>query len=256
MLYQESVNHTHIEAEMELARRVQLRLLPKSPPDVDGLDIGADSCPAWQVGGDFFDFIYRPGRPFIFAVGDVTGKGLSAALLMSMTRTVVRSAAKFTTVLTPKAVMNRSNVDLYDDFTEVGMFATAFIGQYQPQADELSYANAGHSPVIYCPAGGPATLLQADGTAMGVLPFGSWENHALPFRPGDLLVVATDGFSEARDQTGDMFGYDRLLRLIEAVADRSAQKISEQIYDSVRDFAYGQPQDDDQTIVVIKRVTP
>lgn len=254
MLTTDSISQAWVDAEMELARRVQLRLLPKCPPVLPGLEIAAESCPAQQVGGDFFDFIYRPGRPFIFTVGDMAGKGLSAALLMSMTRTVMRSAAKFTTICTPKAIMDRSNADLYDDFTEVGTFATAFIGQFQIGREVLSFANAGHSPVIYRPFDGPARLIEADGTAMGILPVSSWASQVLPFRPGDVLIVATDGFSEAQAENGDLYGYERLLNLADAVAEEPAARILEAFFDTVRVFESGQPQSDDQTMVVLRRV--
>lgn len=253
MLTEEGIAQAHFEAEMELARRVQLRLLPKRPPDSCELDIAAESCPAWQVGGDFYDFIFQPDRPFIFIVGDVTGKGLSAALLMSMTRTVMRSAARFSSVCTPKVIMDRANVDLYDDFTETGMFATAFIGMFQSPGEELVFGNAGHSPVVYCPNDGPARLLEADGTAMGVLPHSTWENHRVRFEPGDLLVVGTDGLNEARNEAGEMFGYQRLLGIIESHRGHDAQSILDALYEAVRAFAGTAAQDDDQTAVVLKR---
>ena len=153
-----------------------------------------------QVGGDFYDFLHLDGRPFTFTVGDISGKGLPAALLMAMTRTVIRAKVHDAPTPTPEHVVGRSNKELYDDFTEVNMFATVFVGQYQPLNREMLYANAGHSPVIYCPAGGKARLLKADGTAVGILPTSLSENQRLIFRPGDVLVVATDGLNEAHNE--------------------------------------------------------
>ncbi|NJM04963.1 PP2C family protein-serine/threonine phosphatase [Candidatus Gracilibacteria bacterium] len=252
LLYQESFEQARMRTEMELARRVQLDLLPRHLPLVPGLDIYAHTRPAMHVGGDFYDFIQHARRPFFFTVGDVTGKGLSAALLMTMTRTAIHSKASFMPDPTPETVMRQSNADLYDDFTQVGVFATAFIGQYLAAERRIRYANAGHSPVIYRPREGPATMLRADSTAIGVLPASSSRNYTLRITEGDLLIVATDGFSDARDHNNERFDYDRLLALTEEVAQRSAREIVDAIYEAVDTYGSGRPQDDDQTILVIK----
>jgi sigma-B regulation protein RsbU (phosphoserine phosphatase) len=179
---------------------------------------------------------------------------MSAALLMTMTRTAIHSKAGFMPKPTPEMVMRNSNEDLYEDFIQVGMFATAFIGQYQPHNQKLLYANAGHSPVVYCPAGGRAQLLEADSTPIGVLTISLCKNHVVTMQPGDVLIVATDGFSEARNPEDEMFGYDRLLQLAEASAKKSARAIAEAFFEAVDRFGVGRPQDDDQTLVVIKGV--
>lgn len=254
LLYQETLAQARLKTELDLAAGIQLRLLPQHTPQVAGLDLCAGARPALEVGGDFYDFIQRPARPFIFTVGDVSGKGMSAALLMAMSHTVIANATKFMPNPTPEGIMSRVNEDLYDDFTEVSMFATAFIGQYSQARHELTYANAGHSPVIFCPAEGRARLLEADGTAIGVLPVSLCEKQSLSFRAGDVLIVASDGFSEARNASGEMFGYDRLLRLAEDVRRQSAQEIRDGFFQAVERFGAGQPQDDDQTLIVVKGV--
>ncbi len=252
LLYQEMFHQAKLRTEMELARRVQLELLPRSLPRVPGLDIYANSRPAYQVGGDFFDFICAEGRPFVFSIGDVTGKGLSAALLMTMTRTAIHSKAQFMPCPTPEAVMRQSNEDLYHDFTRVGVFATAFVGQYAPGSQRLTYANAGHAPVIYRPRDGEPVLLRADSTAIGILPVSHCRNQVLRMAPGDLLIVATDGFSDARDPNEELFGIDRLLELAEQLHGGDARQIAAGMFDATDAFGDGQDQDDDQTLVVIK----
>jgi sigma-B regulation protein RsbU (phosphoserine phosphatase) len=254
LLYQENLEKTKLQTEMELAQRVQLNLLPRRLPMVSGIDFWADSKPALQVGGDFYDYFYRDGRPFTFAVGDISGKGLPAALLMAMTRTVIRAKANDIPVPTPEIVVGRSNEELYDDFTDVNMFATVFVGQYDPENRRLIYANAGHSPVIFCPAGGGAHLLEADGTPVGILPTSLSENQSLTFAPGDVLIVATDGLSEAHNSRDEMFGYERLLHLTESLAHKPAKAIVDGMSHSIQDFSTGKQQDDDQTLIVIKAV--
>jgi len=257
-LYQEKLAQTRLETEMALARRVQMHLLPQHPPAVAGLDVYARTLPALQVGGDFYDLIRPAGGPYTFVVGDVSGKGISAALIMAMTRTVLRSASRAPGPTaawpTPAQIMSRATDELYDDLTEVGMFATIFFGQYDPAARRLRYANLGHSPAIYRPAGGPPRLLEADGPALGMLPVNLAEDQELTFGPGDLLLVATDGFNEARNAQGELFGYDRLLHLVEALADQPAGAIAERLYEQVAAFSAGHGQDDDQTLIILKGI--
>lgn len=252
LLYQEMFDQARLRTEMDLARRVQLDLMPRQIPQVPGLDLYASSRPALQVGGDFFDFIIGDERPLIFSLGDVTGKGLSAALLMTMTRSAIHSKAQFMPFPTPEAVMRQSNEDLYNDFTRVGVFATAFVGQYEPGRQELLYANAGHAPVIYRPFDGPPQLLRADSTAIGILPVSYCKNQTLAMRPGDLLIVATDGFSDARNAHDETFDIERLIDLVDELAPRNAREIADAMFDTVDRFGGGRNQDDDQTLVVIK----
>jgi sigma-B regulation protein RsbU (phosphoserine phosphatase) len=254
LLLQETLAQARIQTEMELAQRVQLRLLPQKLPQAPGLDVAARSRPALQVGGDFYDFMCGAGQPFTFAVGDVSGKGMSAALVMSMMHTALHGIAGLTPEFTPAALAAQANGYLYDDLTEVGAFTTMFVGQYEGASQRLNFANAGHSPVVYCPKGGPARLLEADGTAIGVLPISLCEDQGIPFRPGDLLLAATDGFSEAQNATEEMFGYERLLRLTESLATLSAPEILNALFAAAEAFSAGRAQDDDQTVVVLKGV--
>jgi sigma-B regulation protein RsbU (phosphoserine phosphatase) len=252
MLYQDQLDRTRMQAEMDLARTVQRSLLPYEPPRVGGLDISARSLPALQVGGDFFDFVSTADRPLVITLGDVTGKGIPAALLMAMVRTALRSKANFLPRLDPVKIMERANQDLYADFTEVNMFATVFVGMYEPVERTLYYANAGHSPVIYRPQGGPARLLPADGVPMGVLDSTLCELQTIDLQPGDLLLLATDGFNEAHSPPGELYGIERLLCLVDDLADLPADALAEGMFAAIAAFSAGREQSDDQTLVVIK----
>lgn len=252
LLYQEKLQQARMQTEMQLAKDVQLNLLPQRLPHVRGLDISAGSLPALHVGGDFYDFFERPGESLVFTVGDVSGKGMPAALLMATTRTLMRSKARSLHRPTPLDILGGIHDEAYDDFTQVGMFATAFVGQYDPVERMLYYANAGHSPVVFCPAGGRPFMLEADGPPIGVLPNCTCENHVLEFHSGDLLVVATDGFSEAHDPAGNMLGQDGLLEMIVSLAEQSAQGIVSELFSRTARFSSGQGQIDDQTVIVVK----
>jgi sigma-B regulation protein RsbU (phosphoserine phosphatase) len=171
-----------------------------------------------------------------------------------MTRTLMRSKVNMLDNPTPVQIISLVNDEMYDDFTRIGMFATVFAGQYDYREQMLYYANAGHAPVIHCPVGGSAYLIEADGPPMGVLPMCTSENHVLEFEPGDVLVVCSDGFTEARNQQDELFGYDGILKLVESVAGQTAQHIIEALYKAIAGFSAGHPQDDDQTVIVIKGV--
>jgi sigma-B regulation protein RsbU (phosphoserine phosphatase) len=252
LLYQETLAQAVMQTEMQLARNVQMRLLPQHQPLVHGIDIFAESRPALQVGGDFYDFVQQDNGAFILTLGDVAGKGIAGALIMGIIHTIAHNAAQFVPAPSPAMIVSRVNKDLYDIFTTLDSFATAFVAQYRPDERTLAYANAGHAPVIYCPAGGPARLLEADGVPIGVLASSLSVDERIPFGPGDLLIVATDGFNEAANPAGDMFGYQQLLHLAEAVAGQPAQVIAGMLYDAVETFAAGQLRNDDQTLIVIK----
>ncbi len=253
LLHRDNLRQAKLETELQMAAGIQARLLPQVMPRVAGLDIAGRSRPAQQVGGDFYDLARRGDQLFVFA-GDVSGKGMSAALLMSIAHTVINNAMRFMPAPTAKTLMARINEDLYDDFTDVGMFATAFVGCFDPSSRAFTYANGGHSPVIYRPAGGPAHLLMADGTAVGVLPLSLCEEQCLLLGPGDLLVIATDGLCEAVDAGGRMFGYDRLLGLVDRLTEEPASLVVSAMLEAVERFAAGCPQADDQTLVVLKGV--
>ncbi len=254
LLHQETLDQARLQAEMAVARRVQLQLLPQGRPHTASLDFYAESRPALHVGGDFYDFVEEPGRPLLLMLGDVAGKGISAAMIMGLIHTASRIAARFMPNPTPASVLRRTNIDLYEELTLLDAFTTAFTVQYEPEQQRICYANAGHAPVIFRPPEGPARMLEADGVPIGVLPMTLSEDYYLDFPPGALLVVTTDGFSEARDFAGQLFGYERLIDLVDALADRSAQAIGQSLYKAINDYSAGQPQDDDQTLLVIKGV--
>lgn len=258
LLYDNILYEQRLTTEMELARQVQMHLLPQKQPTIPGLDICGMTFPALQVGGDFYEFLIND-QTFTFIVGDVSGKGLSAAMMMAMTRAILRSTASFAfAVMTPEDVLTQTNEDVYEDYNRVTTFTTTFMGQYDlaPIRDRLVIANAGHSPVLYCPLGEPSRLLEADAPPLGVLETIGVANHTIGFKPGDLLIVATDGFSEAENSADEIFGYDRLLELADQTRHLSAREIVKAFSEVATAFEGDRPQHDDRTIVVIKRLNP
>jgi serine phosphatase RsbU (regulator of sigma subunit) len=241
-----------IKNEIDMAAKIQSHLLPQRIPRVDDLDIYVCSRQAEHVCGDFYNFAAYKDYPLVFAIGDVSGKGLPAALLMAMTRIVLHTAARSMSTVDPKAILIRVNEDLYEYFSEVGMFATIFIGCYNSRARQLLYANAGHSPIVYCPAGGPATLLKADTLVLGVLPTSTCINQTLPLRGNDVLLAGTNSLHESSNATGEIFGYERLLKTVETLAHLPASQIGSHLLQIIHQFTRGYQRHSDQTLIVIK----
>ena len=243
-----------IQTEMELAKQVQIHLLPQHTPELPGIALAAQSRPASHVGGDFYDFVVSVNHLLSLTFGDVSGKGMPAALLMAMLRTVLRGKSKEMTAAEPAWLLSVTNESLYNDFSDLNMFATVFVAQYDPHHHLLHYANDGHAPVIFRPVHGHARLLAADAPPLGMLPINLAESYQLALEPGDLLVVASDGFSEAERSGGEMFGYDRLLHFVDQHAACGPSELLQRLFETVDSFSSGYLQADDQTALILKRM--
>jgi len=239
-----------LSLNMEKARVVQQGFLPQSVPTIAGIELYTVSRPATEVTGDFYDFIPSGQDEMIFSVGDVSSKGVSAALLMPVICKLLRLAVRHTTEPTPQSLLTYIHEDMYSQLSNATMFATMFVGHYHTPTRRLTYANAGHSPVIYRPHGGRARLLQADGTPIGLLEQSSWHNQQLTLQPGDLFLVGTDGIVEHKNSMRKMFGYERLLTLVDQLGQQPAQAVAEAIFTEIDHFAK-QPNDDDQALLVL-----
>jgi sigma-B regulation protein RsbU (phosphoserine phosphatase) len=236
--------------ESELAADIQSALMPQAAPTTPGIDLAARFRSAAEVGGDFYDYVVdRNGRMVVF-VGDVSGKGWPAAMVMTTTLAILRAASHM--VARPSAVLERANAELYSHLSDIGAFVTIFAGYYDAMSARLAFANAGHSPVIYRARGGRSRLLRPTGLPLGILPDQGPSTDMVRLGPGDVLVVATDGFSEATSPSGELFGSERLLALVESSATRGASGVADQLFTTVTEFAAGRPQDDDQTLLVLK----
>jgi sigma-B regulation protein RsbU (phosphoserine phosphatase) len=252
LMVRSNLELVRLETEIELAQKIQSSLLPKAVPEVPGVEIWVTSQPASRIGGDFYDFIHQPNGAINFVVGDISGKGMPAALLMAMTLKVIRSEAAMPGSPNPDQIIQRSNVELYQDYSDAIMFSTLFVGQYFPETRRLSFSNAGHSPVIYCPAGGRPEMLRADAVPIGLFGDINSSNAALTLNPGDVLVLATDGINETSNADNRLFGFTRLMLLAGALSGKSAHEIGQGILEEVEMFGADKTQEDDRTLMVIK----
>jgi serine phosphatase RsbU (regulator of sigma subunit)/anti-sigma regulatory factor (Ser/Thr protein kinase) len=256
LLHKEAVERTRLETEMDIARQVQTAILPQSIPQVKGLDVYAESTPALEVGGDFFDVLERSQDSLVFALGDVTGKGMPAALLMSMTHTIIKSASRNMPFDRPHQVLNRLNHDMSADFSSVSMFTTVILGLLDCQTGTLHFSNAGQSPIYYVPAQGEPVLLEAQDIPVGILDTYEYSTQTLHLSQGDLFIAASDGFPESRNPAGEMYGYERMKYVLQAARQLPTKQMAEALQADVNAFCGTHPQDDDRTIVIIKFTKP
>ncbi len=195
-----------LEVELQTAYRIQQRFLPKTLPDVPNWQVEAYWQPALVVSGDFYDFISLPDRRLGIVVGDVTGKGVPAALIMAVTHSMLRTAAEL--YASPAAILQRVN-DLLVEQLEPLMFVTCCFCILDPVHGSLIYANAGHLPP-YLQTTQDAVELRATGLPLGLMPGISYDEKAAQLQPGDNLILYSDGLVEAHNPRGEMFGFPRL----------------------------------------------
>ncbi len=248
-LYEEEKHLREIERELETARSIQLELLPKQPPRIPGFDIAGASYPAKEVGGDYFDFIPLSQEKWGIALGDISGKGVPAALLMSNMQATLRSQA----VTNPDVVscIEKTNHILFLN-TDSNKFVTLFYGELDAAARRFRYVNAGHNfPFLLEPSGEIRTL-QRGGLILGMLPDCRYEDETLMLTPGSTLVIFSDGVTEAENEQGALFGEQRLKELIRHNRAEQAEEMVARIYQAVQTFTGANEQEDDVTVVVLK----
>lgn len=242
------------QEELRIASEVQSSLLPKSLPQVAGIELWASSQPAKHVGGDFYDAQHGSNGLLYVCLGDVSGKGMAAALMMATLLVTLRNEERSGRQPGPAGLLRYLYQAAYDELTESGKFATLFLGSFDPAQRLFKFANAGHSPVIFRPKGGPARLLEANNVPVGIFADSDPEEEALFLNPGDLLLIGSDGLNEAQDRHGQLFTIERLLALVETTCDQPATNIGHAVLSAVSDFSAGHPQSDDQTCLVLKGV--
>jgi serine phosphatase RsbU (regulator of sigma subunit)/anti-sigma regulatory factor (Ser/Thr protein kinase) len=236
-----------IEQELRVAQLIQQQFLPKELPELGGWQVSAHYRPAREVGGDFYDFIELPDGRVGIVVGDVTDKGVPAALVMATTRSILRSDAP--RLLSPGKVLERANDLLVPDIP-AQMFVTCLYGVLDPATGRLQYANAGHN-VPYVARGGDVKELRARGMPLGLMPGMTYEEKEAQLAPGETILLHSDGLAEAHDPSGEMFGFPRLMELMqgragEAVIDAALTQLD-------RFTGPGWEQEDDITLVALSR---
>lgn len=244
--------------ELAIAAEIQQSFLPDTITQVEGFDIAAMSVMAKEVGGDFFDVIPLEVIPLSnkrlgIMIADVSGKGIPAALFMALSRIVVRVNATWYPDR-PAAAIHDANTLISAD-SKQGMFVTLFYGILDSEKRTLTYVNAGHNPPIICRAAdGAFEELPLTGIALGAISDAAYTEETVLLSTGDVMVLYTDGITEAENVRQDMFGEERLRNAIARSRDLTAKEITARILETVRGFSGEYPQSDDITLMIIKAV--
>ena len=248
------VEKERLERELELAREIQHGFLPEVFPRLPGFDCAAGYRPARQVGGDFYDVIALDEQRVGLVMADVSDKGLAAALFMARTRSLIRAEAQ--RAASPRTVLLNVN-RLLLEMSQSGMFVTVFYGVLDVGSGTLHYARAGHDRPLLIPAvRGSYHILDAEGMALGVLDGVFLEEAALPMGPGDLLVLYTDGITDASSPAGEFFGLENLQDAVLGTQSADAQGVCDRVLARVDQFQAGAEQFDDMALLVARLGMP
>jgi len=256
-LIEEVAARRSLERELETARSIQESFLPESMPQVPGWDVGATWVAARQVGGDFFDFIPLPeenGSPrWGVAIADVADKGVPAALFMALCRTLLRSVAPIHA--DPGTTLTRLNHLIFSE-TRPDLFVSVFYGVWEPEASKITFANGGHNPPLLRTPDGLVRTITEHGMVLGVDEDAAYESQALTIPTQAVLLLYTDGVTEASDEAGNQFGLDNLTQLLQTSAqNRDAQGLTYLIANAVADYGPDSEPFDDLTAVVLKHLS-
>jgi len=251
-LEQEISERARIEQELRVARRIQQASLPEEVPTLDRWEISPLYRPAREVGGDFYDFhLLSEGRLGV-VMGDATGKGVPAALVMSTTCGMLQLAAQELDSSSPGETLSRVNETLFARIPS-NMFVTCFYAVLEPESGTFRYANAGHD-LPYLQHGGEAGELRARGMPLGLMPGMRYEEKEIVLQKGDSALLYTDGLVEAHDPQGEMFGFPRLQALVSEHAAEEERSLEEVLLEELYSFVgEGWEQEDDITLLTLKR---
>ncbi|MBN1943527.1 MAG: SpoIIE family protein phosphatase [Phycisphaerae bacterium] len=256
-LIEHYVQKQKMERAMQIARDIQRGLLPEAAPEIPGFDAAGLSEPADETGGDTFDFIPLPNGRWAFVVADATGHGIGPALVIAETRAMLRASAQLTRAESTSVaeILRTANQLLARDLGG-GTFVTCFLGVLDPAAGVLTYASAGHGPLLfYHRAEDAFEQVAATSLPLGVMEEAEFDEvRQFKFAPGDWVVVTTDGVFEAMDARKNMFGVERMLDAIRSRRDGSAKDLIAELQSTVARFAAGLPQADDLTAIALKKI--
>ena len=246
-----------IESELKIAHDIQMSMVPKTfPPfpDRTEVDIYATLVPAREVGGDFYDFFFIDDHRLCFAIGDVSGKGVPASLFMALTKTMFRATGGRQNA-TAETIISRLNGEICRD-NESCMFVTVFCGVLDVRSGQVEYSNAGHNLPYVLSNGVVTAVPKTGGMALGVTESVDFHAGRLLLKPGDRLVLYTDGVTEAMDKDDQLFSESRMEETLQGVNGQSSEEVIKRVVKDVHHFSAGAPQSDDITLLVLGYTGP
>ena len=249
-LFRETLEKQRIEQELEVAKNIQKKLLPREIPRTEKYDFWGVNIPSKEVGGDYFDIIPISQDRYALAIGDVSGKSVPASLLMANLQAGLRTIVKEDIPL--PHLVNRLNFLIYQN-TDLDKYITFFIGILDIRTDKLQYLNAGHNPPLYIDREGKVQQLEEGGIILGMMPEFSYRTGTVQFKPNDLLLCYTDGVNEALNPEEEEFGEERLKTLVTRFRHLPVRELADKIVQELRAFSRGAEQADDITLLVSRR---
>ncbi len=239
-----------MEKELSLAAQIQMDFLPKETPECKGYDITGYMIPCYQVGGDYYDYIPIGTDRLGITIADVSGKGVSASLLMASLRASLHSEVH---IHYDMEKMTAKLNDFIHRSSSINSFITFFFCELNMKSDELKFINAGHNPPVVMDKKGKISRLESCGLCLGMFPDVEYKTQTVAFNPGDITLLYTDGITESRNKENKEFEEERLVKLLKKNAKLSATDLAKQIQKEVETFTADTEQMDDQTVVVIKK---
>ncbi|MEE9555148.1 MAG: SpoIIE family protein phosphatase, partial [candidate division Zixibacteria bacterium] len=248
-LHHERIASRKIEHELSIARRIQMTFLPAEDPAIDGVDIAGINIPSSAVGGDYYDFIPIVENQYGIAIGDVSGKGIPASLIMAAFRASLKAEIRNNFAI--RSILYKVNNLLYESI-ERDRFVTAVYGVFDSKSGIFTFSNAGHNQPILRRSDGQVEYLKEGGIALGVIPDSQYQERPLSLKSGDILLFYTDGVTEIIDKRGYEFDVERLLSALNESCHLSAREIIDFIVKKTDDFRSDGREIDDLTMVVVK----
>lgn len=251
-LHRQELEKQRLEREMELAAEIQREILPKGSPEIEGYDLLGWSRPARQVGGDYYDLLALDDGRLRLTVGDVTGKGIPAALLVSTLHSSLRLLLGAKPV--DPELLGRLNRHIFES-SAANKFITLLVAEMDPARHRLHWVNAGHNPGLRVAHDGAVQQLTPGGLPVGMMPDASYSEGEMELGTGDLVCLYSDGITEAASPEGEEFGLERLQRILVEDRERPLAEIQHRLDETVAGFVQGEPQGDDETLVLLRRRT-
>jgi phosphoserine phosphatase RsbU/P len=249
MLHEQLIEKQRLETQLEIARQVQLQLLPGRDPQLDGYEISAYNFPTEEVSGDYYDWVRIYDDQIGIVIADVSGKGVPAALLMAFLRASLRAATHIG--YAPHISMSKVNYLLWESI-ERNQFVTAFYGILDATNRTLAYSNAGHSPALLMKTDGTARFEERGGVPLGMFKDSRYYEYFETIEPGEVFVLYTDGVTEAMNSTGEEYGRDRLIEAVRECRDQPAREMIDILHRDLTEWTEGQGAHDDVTFFIIK----
>ncbi len=246
---EEQLNHEIVAHELQIARNIQRALLPRALPNLKDLKLAGFYDSARQVGGDFYDVIALGDDGLVLVVADVMGKGIPAAMFAAIFRSLLRSSPELNSQ--PATLLSRVNRLLFNDLSDVDMFITAQVVYVDARNRKLKTASAGHCPILLASQNGDVQTISPEGLPIGVSPEENFAEETLRFTNGARVILYTDGVTETRDSTGQLFGQERLVEWLLRNRNQNAEQLKRSLAQELAQFRGHAPLQDDQTFLVL-----